>query len=88
MDDQTRFWIAQRIPDTKYISNIQPYFIDAKLIVVLTHIGNKFTYIHRLQQDGKTQPSPRQIKDHDRIKKDQYSSCKGLSNLSQLFETT
>jgi putative transposase len=24
MDDQTRFWIAQQVADTKYTSNIQP----------------------------------------------------------------
>jgi putative transposase len=32
MDDQTRFWIAQQVADTKYTSNIQPLFKDAKLI--------------------------------------------------------
>ena len=32
MDDQTRFWIAQQVADTKYRSNIQPLFQDAKQI--------------------------------------------------------
>ena len=32
MDDQTRFWIAQQVADTKYTSNIQPLFRDAKQI--------------------------------------------------------
>jgi len=32
MDDQTRFWIAQQVADTKYTSNIQPFFKDAKEI--------------------------------------------------------
>ena len=32
MDDQTRFWIAQQVADTKYTSNIQPLFKDAKEI--------------------------------------------------------
>ena len=32
MDDQTRFWIAQQVADTKYTSNIQSLFKDAKLI--------------------------------------------------------
>ncbi len=32
MDDQTRFWIAQQVVDTKYTSNIQPLFKDAKEI--------------------------------------------------------
>ncbi|MGC1932058.1 MAG: DDE-type integrase/transposase/recombinase [Candidatus Nitrosopolaris sp.] len=32
MDDQTRFWIAQQVADTKYTSNIQPLFKDAKCI--------------------------------------------------------
>jgi putative transposase len=32
MDDQTRFWVAQQAADTKYTSNIQPLFKDAKLI--------------------------------------------------------
>ena len=32
MDDQTRFWIAQQVADTKYTSNIQPLFKDAKQI--------------------------------------------------------
>jgi putative transposase len=32
MDDQTRFWIAQQVADTKYTSNIQPLFKDTKLI--------------------------------------------------------
>lgn len=32
MDDQTRFWIAQQVADTKYTSNIQPLFQDAKEI--------------------------------------------------------
>jgi len=30
MDDQTRFCIAQQVADSKYISNIQPLFGDAK----------------------------------------------------------
>ena len=30
MDDQTRFWIAQQVADTKYTSNIQPLFKKAK----------------------------------------------------------
>ncbi len=33
MDDQTRFWIAQQVADTKYTSNIQPLLKDAKRIV-------------------------------------------------------
>jgi transposase-like protein len=32
MDDQTRFWIAQQVADTKYTSNIQPLFKDARKI--------------------------------------------------------
>ena len=32
MDDQTRFRIAQQVADTKYTSNIQPLFKDAKQI--------------------------------------------------------
>jgi putative transposase len=32
MDDQTRFWIAQQVADTKYTSNIQPLFKKAKEI--------------------------------------------------------
>jgi len=32
MDDQTRFWIAQQVADTKYTSNSQPLFKDAKEI--------------------------------------------------------
>jgi transposase-like protein len=32
MYDQTRFWIAQLVADTKYTSNIQPLFRDAKEI--------------------------------------------------------
>jgi putative transposase len=32
MDDQTRFWIAQQVADTKYTSNIQPLFRRAKEI--------------------------------------------------------
>ncbi len=32
MDDQTRFWIAQQVADTKYTSNIQPLFKNAKEI--------------------------------------------------------
>jgi putative transposase len=32
MDDQTRFWIAQQVADTKYTSNIQPLFRHAKEI--------------------------------------------------------
>jgi putative transposase len=32
MNDQTRFWIAQQVADTKYTSNIQPLFKDAKQI--------------------------------------------------------
>ena len=32
MDDQTRFCIAQQVADTKYTSNIQPLFKDAKEI--------------------------------------------------------
>jgi putative transposase len=32
MDDQTRFWIAQQVPDTKYTSDIRPLFKNAKEI--------------------------------------------------------
>jgi transposase-like protein len=32
MDDQTRFWIAQQVGDTKYTSNIRPLFAQAKEI--------------------------------------------------------
>ncbi|MGC1931119.1 MAG: DDE-type integrase/transposase/recombinase [Candidatus Nitrosopolaris sp.] len=32
MDDQTRFWIAQQVADTKYTSNIQPLFKHEKRI--------------------------------------------------------
>jgi transposase-like protein len=32
MDDQTRFWIAQQVADTKYTANIQPLFKHAKEI--------------------------------------------------------
>ena len=32
MNDQTRFWIAQQVADTKYTSNIQPLFKDTKQI--------------------------------------------------------
>jgi putative transposase len=32
MDDQTRFWIAQQVADTKYTSNIRPLFARAKEI--------------------------------------------------------
>jgi transposase-like protein len=32
MDDQTRFWIAQQVADSKNTSNIQPLFKDGKRI--------------------------------------------------------
>jgi putative transposase len=32
MDDQTRFWIAQQIADTKYTSSITPLLHDAKTL--------------------------------------------------------
>ena len=32
MDDQTRFWIAQQVADTKYTSNIRPLLQNAKEI--------------------------------------------------------
>jgi putative transposase len=32
MDDQTRFWVAQQVADTKYTSNIRPLFARAKEI--------------------------------------------------------
>ena len=32
MDDQTRFWIAQQVADTKYTSDIRPLFAHAKEI--------------------------------------------------------
>jgi putative transposase len=32
MDDQTRFWVAQQVADTKYTSNIQPLLRHAKEI--------------------------------------------------------
>jgi len=32
MDDQTRFWIAQQVADTKYTSNVRPLFAQAKEI--------------------------------------------------------
>src|SRR5712692_8279832 len=30
MDDQTRFWIAQQVADTKYTSNVRPLLENAK----------------------------------------------------------
>jgi putative transposase len=48
MDDQTRFWIAQQVADTRYTSNIQPLFKDAKQIArkrpntVITDGAQKF----------------------------------------------
>jgi transposase-like protein len=30
MDDETRFWIAQQVADTKYIADVQPLFKEAK----------------------------------------------------------
>jgi putative transposase len=32
MDDETRFWIAQQVADTKYTANIRPMFKEAKQI--------------------------------------------------------
>lgn len=32
MDDETRFWIAQQVADTKNTANVQPLFNDAKQI--------------------------------------------------------
>jgi len=32
MDDQTRFWIAQQVADTKYTANINPLFKNGKHI--------------------------------------------------------
>lgn len=32
MDDQTRFWIAQQVADTKYTSDVRPLFARAKEI--------------------------------------------------------
>ena len=32
MDDQTRFWIAQEVADTKYSADIRPLFKEAKRI--------------------------------------------------------
>jgi transposase-like protein len=32
MDDETRFWIAQQVADSKYVSNIRPLFKHAKQI--------------------------------------------------------
>ena len=34
MDDQTRFWIAQQVADTKNIADVQPLFAHAKEISV------------------------------------------------------
>lgn len=30
MDDETRFWIAQQVADTKYTHDVQPLFREAK----------------------------------------------------------
>lgn len=32
MDDQTRFWIAQQVADTKYTANVLPLFQNAKKV--------------------------------------------------------
>ena len=32
MDDETRFWIAQQVADTKNTTNVQPLFKEAKQI--------------------------------------------------------
>ena len=32
MDDETRFWIAQQVADTKYTANINPLFREGKEI--------------------------------------------------------
>jgi putative transposase len=33
MDDETRFWIAQQVADTKYTADVQPLFKEGKEIV-------------------------------------------------------
>jgi transposase-like protein len=33
MDDETRFWIAQQVADTKYTADVQPLFREGKEIV-------------------------------------------------------
>ncbi|MFZ0512707.1 MAG: DDE-type integrase/transposase/recombinase [Candidatus Nitrosopolaris sp.] len=33
MDDQTRFWIARQITDTKYTADVRPLFAHAKEIM-------------------------------------------------------
>jgi hypothetical protein len=33
MDDETRFWIAQQIADTKYTANINPLFKEGKQLI-------------------------------------------------------
>jgi hypothetical protein len=32
MDDETRFWIAQQVADTKYTANINPLFKQGKVL--------------------------------------------------------
>ena len=33
MDDETRFWIAQQVADTKYTADVRPLFKEAKEVV-------------------------------------------------------
>jgi hypothetical protein len=33
MDDETRFWIAQQVADTKYTADVRPLFREGKEIV-------------------------------------------------------
>ena len=33
MDDETRFWIAQQVADTKYTANINPLFKEGKQLI-------------------------------------------------------
>jgi putative transposase len=39
MDDQTRFWIAQQVADTKYTSDIRPLLRNAKELTNKRSVG-------------------------------------------------
>jgi transposase-like protein len=83
MDDETRFWIAQQVADTKYTANINPLFRNAKAIAgkrpqtIISDGGQNFSDAFR-EFYTNTKPRTRHIR-HIRIQGDHNNKMERLN---------
>jgi transposase-like protein len=69
MDDETRFWIAQQISDTKFTADVRPLFVEGKRVTgrrpltLITDGGQHFIKPFRKEFYTHTKPFSRHIRD-------------------------